>query len=125
EDLIQKTAVRALDWAVKVKGEVCCSWLTTIMSNLFIDQLRRLEGRLPHEDIDQIAVSAPAPDPGPLWSRVTDEQFDQVLAQLPEKYRRPIEMCELQGMKQVEVGEILKLSKNGVAKRLMEARRRL
>ena len=48
--------------------------------------------------------------------------MDNVVADLPEKYRLAIVLCDLEGRSQVEVAELLSTPKRTVSDHLMRAR---
>lgn len=118
--------MRALENAHRLRSlDGARAWLVTIMSNLFLDGLRRDAGRSSGADPDQIEVPIPDPEPAPSWADVTPEAFNAALAQLDEEFRVPFVMAEIDRKSHDEIARALGIKVGTVATRILRARRKL
>ena len=138
EDLLQDTLLRALrGFGTFKQGTDCRSWLFRICKNRFID-LCRLRTRRPfHEDIDVTQPLAPAR----TWDVQQEQQRiekgdeprldllgDRVRAaidQLPDDFREPLLMCDLDGLGYQEIAAKLMVPLGTIRSRISRARARL
>ena len=130
EDVAQESFLQAyqrLDSLGRV--EAFRSWLYRIAINRAHDQLRRkawkgeVAGEEGEERIRQMA------EPGSPEQRLEDRDFGRrlgvCLAELPEKYRRPLVLKEIEGMTYAEIAEVLGWPMGTVQIRIHRARLRL
>jgi len=119
-DAVQEAFLRVVRHAERFDGRRAFRpWLGEIVRNLAIDLLRK---RRPHADVDTIAVVAAPADVGPdpeLRGRVA-----AILAELPEQYRIPLAMRELEGLGADEVARQLGVDYALCRWRIHEGRRR-
>lgn len=121
-DLIQDTLERAwrnLD-ALQDDGRAG-AWMTRILRNAWIDQLRRRRTEVPLEDTDEqwLAVDEP-----PRWERITMAELrsviEQVIEQLDEPYRS-VALHDLDGLSYREIARFFDIPDATAATRLHRA----
>lgn len=99
------------------------SWLHRIVLNLAIDHKRRMERdrTVPTDKVEEMvdARRAVAEDDD---KAATIERVERVLKELPEEYRIPLTMKDIDGLSVEEVARILDLSYSTVRWRLHRAR---
>jgi RNA polymerase sigma-70 factor (ECF subfamily) len=104
-------------------GRDFASWLYRIVLNLAIDHKRRMERdrTVPTDKVEELvdARRAVAEDDD---RAATIERVEQVLQGLPEEYRIPLTMKDIDGLSVEEVARILDLSYSTVRWRLHRAR---
>jgi RNA polymerase sigma-70 factor (ECF subfamily) len=112
------------------------SWLTTITTRLFYDQLRKrkkykgnisLDAPLPTDD-GELNWELPSDSPSPednLNTREFYEQLQKAIADLPETFRTTIVLREIQGLSYEEIAQITGVSLGTVKSRIARARLKL
>jgi RNA polymerase sigma-70 factor, ECF subfamily len=132
EDLVQDTVTKAYRaWNKYERGTNCRAWLVTIMRNTFINQFRR-ESRRPSsvqfDSVEDISVfeSVQERDPeGSFFHSIVDDRVKQAIQDLPEEFRIPVVLSDVEGLSYAEIAEILDLPVGTVKSRLFRGRRRL
>jgi RNA polymerase sigma-70 factor (ECF subfamily) len=127
QDLIQDTFERAVRAFGQFRpGTNLRAWLYTIMVRRSQDLFRARRHR-PHSDVDpdEIATPSPTGEPESRWCAVTDRQFEDAVAQLPEKSRQIFEMHAVHHLAYQEIAVRLGIPVNTVGTRLARARERL
>jgi RNA polymerase sigma factor (sigma-70 family) len=106
------------------------TWLLAIAVNKCRDWARRRAVRrffafaVPLEDA--LGVSDAAPDPeAALGSAQQVAHIRSALAQLPATLREPLVLCTMEGLDQVQAGEVLGISRKAVETRIYRARQKL
>jgi len=104
-------------------GRDFASWLYRIVLNLAIDHKRRLDRdhSIPTDRVEDM-VDARRAFAEDEEKAATIERVDTVLASLPEEYRVPLTMKDIDGLSVEEVARILDLSYSTVRWRLHKAR---
>jgi RNA polymerase sigma-70 factor (ECF subfamily) len=104
EDLVQDTVTKAYRaWDKYEPGTNCRAWLVTIMRNTFINQFRRRSKQ----------------------PSLVDDEVKQAIQELPEEFRIPVVLSDVEGLSYAEIAEILDLPVGTVKSRLFRGRRRL
>jgi RNA polymerase sigma-70 factor (ECF subfamily) len=129
-DLVQDTLERAWRSFHRLRpGTNDRAWLLTILTNLFIDQLRRVRRTPRHESIENVALAAPEPEEEETaarpWEAVTPEELDAAISRLSEKLRVVYRMHVLEGADYAFIATQLGIPKATVGTRLFSARARL
>jgi RNA polymerase sigma-70 factor (ECF subfamily) len=110
-------------------AEAFRSWLFRIATNRAHDYLRRLarKGEIGGEEGEaRIAeVEEPGDATGRLVARDLARRLAGAVAELPEKYRRPLLLKEIEGMTYAEIAELLGWPMGTVQIRIHRARLRL
>jgi RNA polymerase sigma-70 factor (ECF subfamily) len=98
------------------------AWLYRITNNTIIDFYRRDKQFLPLADVgDKLVVEDKLLD-------MNDEIavcLQPFLRDLPDKYRRPLELFEFAGMKHKEIAKKLNISLSGSKSRILRAKKKL
>ena len=132
EDLVQETVLKAWRaWDSYEQGTNCKAWLLTILRNAFINEFRQRK-REP-DPVDFVDV-----EERPVWSQLRQEDpagafFDQIIddeiveaiEELPETFRVPLVLSDLDGLSYEEISEELDVPIGTVKSRLHRARQRL
>ena len=130
EDVAQEAFLQAYQRLSSLgRAEAFRSWLYRIAINRAHDQLRRmarkkeLAGEEGEERIRRLE------DPVELPRQLEDRDFGRrlasTLARLPEKYRRPLILKEIEGMTYAEIAELLEWPMGTVQIRIHRARLKL
>jgi RNA polymerase sigma-70 factor (ECF subfamily) len=109
-------------------------WFFRILSNLFIDRLRRrpklkplsLDHSLGEEDNEQnLLLQIPDEDANPertLMDQVMDERLQVALASLPDSFRQAVLLCDLEGFSYEEIAHKMSSSIGTVRSRIHRGR---
>ncbi len=132
QDLVQDTMLKAYRaWDNFQSGTNCRAWLTTILRNTFINDVRRRQKRPAPVEFDEVAErpiypQLQATDPeGRFFERIVDEEVIRAIEELPEDFRVPVVLADLEGLGYQEISELLEIPVGTVKSRLFRARRRL
>lgn len=119
EDIVQ-------DVFLKVQGKIqhlrenekVFGWIYQITRNTIVDHYRKASKSINPDDIDW--ESSP-----PNFNDCVSNVIQDLIPTLPEKYRIPLELTEIQNLSQLEVAERLNLSYTAAKSRVQRARRML
>jgi RNA polymerase sigma-70 factor (ECF subfamily) len=122
-DLVQATLERGYRSFERFRaGTNAASWLSTIMTNHFIDERRRERPMRRAWPLDQMEIAAPTPDEIPVWVDVQYEEVKEAAAQLPDGSRVPFELRSFDRLSYREIADRLGLPMNTVCSRIHRAR---
>ncbi|MCE5200010.1 MAG: sigma-70 family RNA polymerase sigma factor [Armatimonadota bacterium] len=136
EDLTQEAFIRAFRFFGQYRRELPFdSWLYKIMSNVFIDRLRR-KPKAMIRSLDQPVVTSegeaqfdvPDNSAGPeetVLSREMDSRIQAALDTLPEAFRLTVIYADIEGMSYEEIAESTSTNIGTVRSRLHRGRRLL
>ena len=139
EDLTQEAFVRAFRFFGNYRRDLPFeNWLYRIMSNLFVDDLRR-KPKARIQSLDAPVGSDPTaesnayleiPDNRAEPERVVlheelDERIQKALASLPNDFRMTVVLADIEGMSYEEISETMKCSLGTVRSRLHRGRKLL
>ena len=136
EDLTQEAFIRAFRFFGQYKRELPFdSWLYKIMSNVFIDTLRRrpkaqirsLDAPIALEDGEatmEIADDGPTPEDH-LMSLQMDQRLQSALNSLPEDFRLAVVYADIEGFSYEEIADAMNCSIGTVRSRLHRGRKML
>lgn len=132
EDLVQTTYLRAWRrWDRYEAGTNCRAWLMTILRNTFINEYHA-RGRRPtsvdYDDVKERSVfeGLGVDDPeARFFENLVDDRITRAIEDLPEEFRLPLVLSDLEGLSYPEIAETLELPLGTVKSRLFRARRRL
>lgn len=125
-DLVQDTFERAMNKLDQFQpGTNSRAWLTTIMTNLYIDRCRKRSREPVLEPIDDHQAVAVQNDDPPEWASFSGEELRAALNELSEDFRRVYELHAIEGRSYEEIVKLLKIPKATVGTRLIRARRKL
>lgn len=120
DDILQDVFLKAYAslHTVKSPGSLA-AWLYRIAANSIADHYR---GQRPSEEIsDEFA----APEPEPEYIAELASCLQPLIADLPELYRLPVVLSEIEGLTQQEVAKRLELSLSGAKSRVQRGREKL
>jgi RNA polymerase sigma-70 factor (ECF subfamily) len=139
EDLVQETYLRAYrGFAGFQQGSNLKAWLYRILTNTFINQYRSRQRR-PHEtELDEQedlflfrrlggleAARAGRSAEDELMDMFTDAEISQALDDLPESFRVPVLLADVEGFSYKEIAEMLDIPMGTVMSRLHRGRKSL
>lgn len=134
EDLTQEAFIRAFRFFGQYKRELPFdSWLYKIMSNVFVDTLRRrpkalirsLDAPVTTED-GEATIEIPDDAPGPedvLLSEQMDHRIQGALNSLPEDFRLAVIYADVEGLSYEEIADAMRCSIGTVRSRLHRGRK--
>lgn len=132
EDLVQEAVTKAWRaWDSYRRGTNCRAWLVTILRNTFINQFRRASRRptaVQYEAVEDINVleAVQERDPeGTFFRYIVDDEVKRAIQDLPEEFRIPVVLSDVEGMSYAEIAEVLSVPVGTVKSRLFRGRRRL
>lgn len=120
DDILQDVFIKAYTnlHTVKSHGSLT-SWLYRIASNAIADHYR---GQKPSQEIPG---ELPSPEPEPDYIAELASCLRPLIADLPETYRLPLVLSEIDGLSQKEVAARLGLSLSGAKSRVQRGREKL
>lgn len=128
EDLVQESLLRAYKAIHTFDGRYPRAWLLTIVRNTERNRHRRRRPEL-LSDPNIAEERGPATDADEIERRAEDHEFDSAvtaaLAELPENFRRVVELVDVDGLTYQEAADVLDVPLGTVMSRLHRARRRI
>ena len=137
EDLVQETYLKAWrSFATFHEGTNLRAWLFRIMTNTFINNYRAKQRRPDEEGLeevedlylyrrlntfDQNRMSASAEDQ--MMDLFPDEDIREALEELPEVFRMPVLLADVEGFSYKEIADILNVPIGTVMSRLSRGRK--
>jgi RNA polymerase sigma-70 factor (ECF subfamily) len=139
EDLTQEAFVRAFRFFDNYRRDLPFeNWLFRIISNLFVDDLRRrpkariqsLDAPVGNDAMNESNAFLEIPDSRENPERVVlheelDEQIQKALASLPADFRTTVILADIEGMSYEEISEAMHCSLGTVRSRLHRGRKLL
>ncbi len=136
EDVAQDTFLRAYRSAARYREiSKFSTWLYTIAINLCRNELRRrkfrtysLEGMAERQDDDRLRIDIADETTKPdldLERKETGRLVREAVASLPEKFRTPLVLRDIQELSYEEIGEIMELPEGTVKSRINRGRLRV
>jgi RNA polymerase sigma-70 factor (ECF subfamily) len=130
QDLVQDTLLRSYRAIGGFDGRHPRAWLLTILRNANRNRQRRASPELladPDAALGRVESAVPAGgDPGELAVEATfDAVVESSLRELSVKFRRVVELVDIDGLTYEEAAEVLGVPVGTVMSRLHRARRRL
>lgn len=119
DDLTQETLLKVYRSRVRLPdGERLEAWLYRIARNTIIDHYRR---RRPTAELPPTLAMAPADDTAEFRASVV-AAMRSFLAEMPESYREPVRLAELEGLPLAKIALRLGLSLSAVKARVRRGR---
>lgn len=131
EDLVQDTLLRAFRFIDRFDGHHPRAWLLTILRNAERTRHRRLLPQLltdPEETLEQIGTQPGKAGHSPeelLVDVVFDAVVERAFIALPDKYRRIVELVDVDGLSYAGAAAVLEVPVGTVMSRLHRARHRI
>jgi RNA polymerase sigma-70 factor (ECF subfamily) len=128
EDLVQESLLRAYKAIDGFDGRYPRAWLLTILRNTERNRHRRRRPEL-LSDPNMAEERGPRTDADMVERRAEDREFDEAvtaaLEELPENFRRVVELVDVDGLTYQEAADVLDVPLGTVMSRLHRARRRI
>ncbi|MEZ5217340.1 MAG: sigma-70 family RNA polymerase sigma factor [Ilumatobacteraceae bacterium] len=137
EDLVQETYLKAYrSYHTFEEGSNLRAWLYRILTNTFINKYRAKQRRPDESDLDDVEdmylyrriggletaiASRSAEDQ--LMDLFTDDEVKQALEALPENFRLPVLLADVDGFSYKEIAEMLDIPIGTVMSRLHRGRK--
>ncbi|MGH8999968.1 MAG: sigma-70 family RNA polymerase sigma factor [Acidimicrobiia bacterium] len=124
-DLVQEALLRVRKGLETYRPGSLEGWLSRIVTNVFLDEIRRRKRRpaeaLP-EDPERLLPATPGADEP--TDRLSDDT-QAALSRLPEDFRVAVVLCDVVGLTYEEIGEALDVPVGTVRSRIHRGRRLL
>lgn len=125
QDLVQEALLRVRRGLERYEPGSLEGWLARIVTNVFLDDMRRRKRRptsaLP-DDPDWVLPPAPAAD---MASRELPAHLQEALAALPEDFRVPVVLCDVADQSYEQIAATLEVPVGTVRSRIHRGRRLL
>jgi RNA polymerase sigma-70 factor, ECF subfamily len=132
-DLVQETYLRAYrTFENFTPGTNCKAWLLTILYSIFINQYRQAKRRPPLESLEELEErfhhvaqpGDPALDATTVegWGWRWSPEVERALRQLPEDFRAPLLLVDIEGLSYEEAASVLGCAVGTVGSRLFRGR---
>ncbi len=127
QDLVQEALIRVRRGLERYEPGSLEGWLARIVTNVFLDEVRRRRRRptdsLP-DDPDRVVPPSPAADAAEVASGLSDE-IQAALAALPEEFRVPVVLCDVADQSYEQIAAALGVPIGTVRSRLHRGRKLL
>ena len=120
DDILQDVYIKAHTSLHKLESmESIGAWLYRVAHNAIMDHYRRQK---PVDELPEEILEAPEPDPAEQAHQEMALCLKPLIRELPGKYSMPLQLAELDGMKQQQVADQLDLSLSGAKSRIQRGR---
>jgi RNA polymerase sigma-70 factor (ECF subfamily) len=125
QDLVQEALIRVRKGLERYEPGSLNGWLARIVTNVFLDEMRRRKRR-PTDALpdDPGYVLPPAPAAEDVFTGLSDE-IQRALAGLPEEFRVPVVLCDVSDLSYEQIAEATGVPIGTVRSRLHRGRRML
>ncbi|MEW6471945.1 MAG: sigma-70 family RNA polymerase sigma factor [Actinomycetota bacterium] len=124
-DLVQEALLRVRKGLETYQPGSMEAWLSRIVTNVFLDEVRRKRRRpvevLP-DDPERLLPSAPSADEA--TERLSDD-VQAALRRLPEEFRTAVVLCDVVGLSYEEIADAISVPVGTVRSRIHRGRRLL
>ena len=125
QDLVQEALVRVRRGLERYEPGSLEGWLARIVTNVFLDEVRRRRRRpadaLP-DDPERVLPTTPGADEA---SEELSEEIQRALAEVPEDFRAPVVLCDVADQSYEQIAETLGIPVGTVRSRIHRGRRML
>ena len=125
QDLVQEALLRVRKGLERYEPGSLEGWLARIVTNVFLDDMRRRKRRptdvLP-DDPERVLPAAPAADE---VSTELSSDIQAALASLPDEFRVPVVLCDVADQSYEQISEALDVPLGTVRSRIHRGRRML
>ncbi len=139
EDLVQEAFLRGYrSFGTFSEGTNLRAWLFRILTNAYINKYRAKQRRPTETDLDDVedlylyrrlgdmdAVFANRSAEDQLFEMFTDDEVKQALEDLPENFRLPVLLADVEGFSYKEIAEMLDIPIGTVMSRLHRGRKNM
>jgi RNA polymerase sigma-70 factor (ECF subfamily) len=125
QDLVQEALLRVRTGLERYQPGSLEGWLARIVTNVFLDEMRRRKRR-PTDALpdDPGRVLPPAPAADEVHTGLSDE-IQQALAELPDEFRVPVVLCDVSDLSYEQIAESTGVPIGTVRSRIHRGRRML
>jgi RNA polymerase sigma-70 factor (ECF subfamily) len=125
QDLVQEALLRVRTGLERYQPGSLEGWLARIVTNVFLDEMRRRKRR-PTDALpdDPGRVLPPAPAADEVQTGLSDE-IQQALAELPDEFRVPVVLCDVSDLSYEQIAESTGVPIGTVRSRIHRGRRML
>jgi RNA polymerase sigma-70 factor (ECF subfamily) len=125
QDLVQEALLRVRTGLERYQPGSLEGWLARIVTNVFLDEMRRRKRR-PTDALpdDPGRVLPPTPAADEVQTGLSDE-IQQALAELPEEFRVPVVLCDVSDLSYEQIAESTGVPIGTVRSRIHRGRRML
>jgi RNA polymerase sigma-70 factor (ECF subfamily) len=125
QDLVQEALLRVRKGLERYQPGSLEGWLARIVTNVFLDEMRRRKRR-PTDALpdDPGRVLPPAPAADEVQTGLSDE-IQQALAELPDEFRVPVVLCDVSDLSYEQIAESTGVPIGTVRSRIHRGRRML
>ena len=126
EDLLAESLLEAFQAFDSYQGHGFDRWVFRILTTNRIDQTRRAKRRPVHalSEFEEPVSDSPSPQDW-LLDPLLSEEFQLALQKLPESFRVPLLLCDLEGLGYAAIASRLQIPIGTVRSRIHRARERL
>ncbi|MEY2447795.1 MAG: hypothetical protein QOH79_1271 [Acidimicrobiaceae bacterium] len=127
QDLVQEVLVRVQRGLATYRPGSMEGWLSRIVTNAFLDDVRRRKRRpldLVGDDIEAMGRGAPSADDVFAGEQLPDDG-QNALRSLPEEYRAAVVLCDVVGLTYEEIAQSLAVPVGTVRSRIHRGRSQL
>ncbi|HEY6318562.1 MAG TPA: sigma-70 family RNA polymerase sigma factor [Acidimicrobiia bacterium] len=125
QDLVQEALVRVRRGLERYEPGSLEGWLARIVTNVFLDEMRRRRRRpadaLP-DDPERVLPTTPGADEA---SQELSEEIQHALAEIPEDFRVPVVLCDVADQSYEQIAVALRIPVGTVRSRIHRGRRML
>ena len=139
EDLVQETYLRAYrSYESFTEGTNLRAWLFRILTNTYINKYRAKQRRPTESDLGEVEDlylyrrlgTLEDPDVGrsaeeSLMAMLADDEVKRALEELPENFRLPVLLADVEGFSYKEIAEMLEIPIGTVMSRLHRGRKQM
>ena len=127
QDLVQEALIRVRKGLERYEPGSLEGWLARIVTNVFLDEVRRKRRRpadaLP-DDPERVLPASPAADAAEVATSLSDE-IQEALATLPDEFRVPVVLCDVADQSYEQIAITLGVPVGTVRSRIHRGRRLL
>ncbi|MCE2938255.1 MAG: sigma-70 family RNA polymerase sigma factor [Armatimonadota bacterium] len=129
-DLVQEASVRGYEAFDKFDGRNFKAWMLRIMTNLYINQYRKLyrtAGQVSLED-EHVEEAVAPPEEIPdiqFFSDMLEEEVEQALGDVPDTFRQAVILADIEGLSYDEIAVIVDVPVGTVRSRIARGRAHL
>ena len=127
KDLVQESLLRVRRGLATYEPGSLEGWLARIVTNVFLDEMRRKKRRPVHalpENPDLVLPPAPAADAASASAGLSTE-IQEAITSLPEEFRVPLVLCDVADQSYEDIATALGVPIGTVRSRLHRGRRML
>lgn len=126
EDLVQETFLRAYDrFDQYTPGTNIRAWLYRILTNLYISRYRKVQREPAQDELEESGTTDGRSAEAEAIAALTEEQARAAVDNLPETFRLPVYLADVEGFSYREIAEMLEIPPGTVMSRIHRGRKML